>query len=71
MSETGYCTKCGRELVEVVERRSYFDCETGDRTDDVWLECPRFPRSWRNFWLGGMGHDSTSLTIPFMNREWR
>ena len=71
VSTRRYCEKCGRRLIEVVEESPLFDNTTGERRTDVYLECPRFPRSWRNFWWGGVGHTSVTTGTSHMLREWR
>lgn len=64
-----FCRDCGRELVERVERGG-FDPKTGERLRTVWLECPRFGRSWRNLWMGGAAHKSVARDRPLMARTW-
>lgn len=52
-----FCRECGREL-ERIEEDDGFDLATGRLKVSVWLECPRFKRSWRKFWSAGFGHTS-------------
>lgn len=63
-----YCGLCGRLLVAHREPSGY-DPATGERTFIAYRDCPRFARSWRNFWLGGWGHTSRFGTIG--SREWQ
>lgn len=65
----GHCTLCGRPLELVTEKTGMFDTETGEAVFRTYNQCPRFPRSWRNAFLGGIGHDSLYGTMGA--REWR
>ena len=65
-----FCSYCGRRLV-AVDEHGPFDVLTGKRERGRWLMCPRFPRSWRNLWMGGMGHDKFSATNPLLRAVWR
>lgn len=64
-----FCSKCGRQLELRAEPDSYFNPKTGQRDTTTYRECPRFPRSWRNLWWGGVGHTSRWGTIG--GRQWR
>lgn len=65
-----YCIRCGRRMVVIREIR-FWDAVTGKRREERWLQCPRFRRSWRNLWMGGVGHAARSLDNPLLSREWR
>lgn len=49
---------CGRELEFVTTTTKRHDPETGERITRYAWRCPRFARSWRNGWVGGIGHKS-------------
>lgn len=68
MSE--YCTRCGRELVEVEEIEKGFDSSTGQRAVSRWLQCPKWPRNGFVYLLRGH-HDSHSLDNDMISREYR
>lgn len=61
--------RCGRQLEVKVERHGYADRLTGEFGTTTYRECPRFARSWRNLWRGGVGH--TSLFGHIGARGWR
>lgn len=63
-----HCSKCGRLMVETLERDGFN--QDASRKMHRWVTCPRFWRSWRNLWMGGC-HDSASLDVPMLGREYR
>jgi hypothetical protein len=60
-----HCRCCGRALVLVEERSKLHDRRTGERLPhERYWECPKYARSWRNLWWGGVGHESLSADGP-------
>lgn len=68
--EATYCTRCGRELVEVEELEDYHDSKTGERNRVRWLQCPKWPSNGFMYFLRG-NHTSLSVERPGLGREYR
>ena len=65
-----HCCYCGRQLEDICEPGQLYDQQSGERIPEVWRQCPRFARSWRNLWMGAC-HESFVRDNPMHCREWR
>lgn len=70
-----YCEYCGRPMELVSQPSDRFDALTGKRLPTKWyLRCPRWPKSFRNFWTGGNPHKcyraSSEGKIGFTEMTW-
>lgn len=70
-----FCGRCGRKMVvRIVD--SGFDPKTGSTKEEAEQVCPRFDRSWRNLWFGGVMHEGVVYFNPTnlkhsLSLEWR
>lgn len=69
-SHPPHCRKCGREMIPTTQDDGY-DRE-GNRIISEWWECPRFARSWRNLWQGGITHyaEGRGESVRGMELRW-
>lgn len=71
LKEVEYC-RCGRQMIETTERRSWADRDTGEFPMERWHSCPRYLVPWwKAIFPGfGMGHESHSAENAILGRTW-
>ena len=64
LSQPRFCTRCGRQLELVLDRKRKYRSDTGEMYREEWLQCPKFG-------FFGPLHDSRSTTNPLLGRTYR